>query len=154
RRWGIGGRPAVPARWRRRGDLQLADETQQIGALQPKRARRVRAVAARLLQRGFDELALEGRDGAVIGDHFATRVRVGEGVHGQRGDATRMPRLHAHNSTPGSRASPTGALRAGRRAQKRRALADATARSSVEPAAEAERQDFVAGFTPGWSLKN
>jgi hypothetical protein len=44
---------------RRRRHPEIADQAQQIGPLQAERARGMRAVAARLMQRGLDEAPLE-----------------------------------------------------------------------------------------------
>jgi len=53
-------------RWWRRGDAQIADEPQQVRPLQAEGARRVGAIATRLVERRFDEPSLELEDRAMI----------------------------------------------------------------------------------------
>jgi hypothetical protein len=61
-------RPAVPpARGRRRrGDAEIADEPQEVRALEPERFRGVGAVAARSTEGRLDQAALELGDGTVV----------------------------------------------------------------------------------------
>jgi hypothetical protein len=52
----------------------------------------MRAVAARLLERGLDEASLEVGHGAVIAERLVARWWIGKSVHDPMDDATRMPR--------------------------------------------------------------
>src|SRR5882672_3449089 len=56
------------SRRRRRGDPELADQPEQIGALETERPRGVRSIALRLEKRGLDEPPLEVADRAVVAD--------------------------------------------------------------------------------------
>jgi hypothetical protein len=112
----------------------------------------MRAVAARLLQRGLDEASLEVGHGAVIAERFVARWRIGKSVHGPMDDATGMPRRTCAKTraratcTPPSLPSVLGGVHKNEGPSRWRGPDDAR-RFGV-------RQDFVAGFTPGWSLKN
>ena len=46
--------------------MKIADEAQEIRALEPEGARGVRAVPSHLMKGGLDEAPLELRDGAAI----------------------------------------------------------------------------------------
>src|SRR2546426_3760419 len=86
-----------PARGRRRrGDAELPNEPEEIGALETQNAGGVGAVAAHLVERRFDQPSLERRDGAVVAEARLERGwRRGRGHRGHalRQDATVVPDL-------------------------------------------------------------
>ena len=112
----------------------------------------MRSVAARLLQRGLDEPSLEVGHGAVIAEAFVARWWIGKSVHAATQNATRMPRrtyakIHVHaRREPPSLPSVLGEVHKNEGPSRSRGPDDARRFGA--------RQDFVAGFTPGWSLKN
>src|SRR5712691_6810699 len=71
---GVRGRPSglregPPSRGgRRRGDSELANQAEEVGALEAEHARGMGAVAAHPVERRFDQPSLELRDGAVIAE--------------------------------------------------------------------------------------
>src|SRR5262245_40666672 len=71
------GGVAATRRWRRRRHAELADEAQQVCALQAEGAGGVGAVAAHLLERRLDQPALEVGDGAVITERAREQRRDG-----------------------------------------------------------------------------
>jgi len=115
------GGGASPARGRRRRhDAEVADEPQQIGALQPEGASGVRAVAARLVEGRLDQPALELRDRAVIagglrdiGMERATRERSTVSMSCSLRIATRVPSTierFCNELRPGALATCTAGL--------------------------------------------
>src|SRR5262245_31153091 len=80
---------------------ELADEPQEIRALQPERARRARAVAAELEKRGLDQSPLELGDGAVVTGRRLGRARRWSG--GERGRCRHAARYGKARATPRSR---------------------------------------------------
>ena len=77
------GGPPASRRRRRRRHAEISDEPQQVGPLQPESPRRVRAVAACLMERRLDESSFEVGDRAVIADRrrWSRRSRSGQWVH-------------------------------------------------------------------------
>src|SRR5947208_7195248 len=64
---GLGEAP--PSRGgRRRGDSELANQAEEVGALEAEHARGMGAVAAHPVERLFDQPSLELRDGAEIAE--------------------------------------------------------------------------------------
>src|SRR6185369_267202 len=151
-----GGAGPPGRRWRRR-HAELANQPEQIRALQTERAGGVRAVAAHLLERGLDQPALEVRDGAVIAERAwkqwrCRRGRYRNGVHGNGDDRNRCATAEiADCRGPMASARAPPAQRAWRRCTKRRALVEGPLTVTEVPA---DRYDLVAGLTPGLSLKN
>src|SRR4029450_1644873 len=80
---------------------ELADEPQEIRALQPERARGPGAVAAELEERGLDQAPLELGDGAVITGRRLGRA--GRWSGGQRGGGRDARRSRERHATPRSR---------------------------------------------------
>src|SRR5947199_8063705 len=79
---GLGEAP--PSRGgRRRGDSELANQAEEVGALEAEHARGMGAVAAHPVERRFDQPSLELRDGAVIAEaRLAWRERRGRRQRG------------------------------------------------------------------------
>src|SRR5438105_5367563 len=136
---------------RRRRHPEIADQAQQIGALQAERARGVRAVASRLVQRGLDEAPLEVGHGAVIAGRRLRGPRVGHGTHGGGEDATRVPRPARAKIRSRTRAGGGECPARWAACPKTKGPRDG---EGPRHTSAATNQDFVAGFTPGWSLKN
>src|SRR4029450_2403188 len=79
---------------------ELADESQEIRALQPQRARRARAVAAELEERGLDQSPLELGDGPVEAGRRLGRPRWWSG--GERGRGRHAAEYRKAGATPRS----------------------------------------------------
>src|SRR5207249_12006885 len=123
-----------------RGDAEVPDEAEEVGALEAQHAGGVGAVAAHLVERRFDQPSLERRDGAVVAE-----ARLEQGW---------PARLRAPRPCPS-----TGRNRCARhrRSISQRLRPTAFARMPGGPGGVPRgvcSYFLVAGLTPGWSLKN
>src|SRR2546430_13428911 len=82
---------------RRRGDdPELANQAEEVGALEAERARGMGAVAAHLVERRFDQPSLELGDGAVVAEAGRGRQRRGHGHRDRK--STRLNSSHSQIS--------------------------------------------------------
>ena len=147
-RGGGGGGAATP---------ELADEPQQVRALQPERARRVRAVAAHLMQRRLDqpplELARPRRDSrAARSPRDRVSARRDRSPWPRTSSNARCHRRPCHSRAIGARCGRASRAAPGERAQRgRRALPCAWA-TTRGPSARAEGpRRAAAGASTTWS---
>src|SRR4030095_14560843 len=87
-----------------RGDVEIADEAQEIRALEPESASSVRAIPAHLMKGGLDETPLELRNRAVIARAAAaTRIERARRRDRRHASGAEQPRCHADPRATASR---------------------------------------------------